>query len=47
LRGFDAPLLQWGLYPFLIGDAMKLIVAALAFPLAWRAVDAAKGGRKP
>jgi biotin transporter BioY len=28
--------LTFGLYPFLIGDAIKLIVAALAVPAGWR-----------
>lgn len=42
LYGFDAPILEWGLYPFLIGDAIKLALAALVFPFAWRAVGAAR-----
>ncbi len=36
--GWDKPVLEWGLYPFLIGDAVKLALAAAALPLAWKAV---------
>lgn len=43
LYGFDKPILAWGLYPFLAGDALKLALAALVFPLAWRAVGGARG----
>ncbi|MFN3959128.1 MAG: biotin transporter BioY [Parvularculaceae bacterium] len=35
-HGFNAPVLEWGLYPFLVGDTIKLGLAAIAFPLAWR-----------
>lgn len=34
--------LEWGLTPFLIGDAMKLAVAALVFPALWRLVGKAR-----
>jgi biotin transport system substrate-specific component len=30
--------LRGGLYPFLIGDALKAILAAVLLPLAWRAL---------
>lgn len=43
LHGFDKPILAWGLTPFLMGDALKLALAALVFPLAWKAVGAARG----
>ena len=43
LFGFDQPILGWGLYPFLPGDALKLALAAWLFPLAWRAVGDARG----
>ncbi|WP_040645182.1 biotin transporter BioY [Rubellimicrobium thermophilum] len=43
LHGWDKPILQWGLWPFLIGDAIKLALAALLFPFAWRMVARAKG----
>ena len=32
--------LDWGLWPFLIGDGLKLAVAALLFPGIWKAVSA-------
>lgn len=43
LYTWEKPILEWGLYPFLIGDALKLALAALAFPMAWRAVGDARG----
>lgn len=45
LRGFAeswAQALQWGLWPFLVGDAMKLALAALLLPAAWRLVGDAR-----
>ena len=36
LFGWDKPILEWGLYPFLLGDAAKLALAAVAMPLAWK-----------
>jgi len=38
--------LKGGLYPFLVGDLMKLMLAALALPAAWLAVDRVKGRRE-
>jgi biotin transport system substrate-specific component len=35
--------LAWGLTPFVIGDLMKLAVAALLLPAAWRLVGRARG----
>ena len=35
--------LAWGLTPFLVGDAMKLALAALLLPAAWRLVGRARG----
>ena len=43
LFGFDQPILAWGLYPFLAGEALKVALAALMLPLAWRAVGEARG----
>jgi biotin transport system substrate-specific component len=43
--GFATPWAQtlaWGLTPFLIGDAMKLALAALVVPGLWRLVGAAR-----
>ncbi len=38
-----AQTLQWGLTPYLIGDAMKLALAALMFPAIWKLVGRARG----
>ncbi|MHA6323526.1 biotin transporter BioY [Roseivivax sp. CAU 1753] len=43
LFGWDKPILAWGLWPFLIGDGIKLALAALVLPLAWKAVGRARG----
>ncbi len=43
LYGWDQPILQWGLTPFLIGDALKLVLAALLIPAAWKFVGRARG----
>lgn len=42
LYGWDQPILQWGLTPFLIGDALKLALAAVVLPLVWKAVGSAR-----
>ena len=33
--GWDKPVLEWGLTPFLAGDATKLVLAALILPGLW------------
>ena len=38
LYGWDKPILEWGLTPFLLGDLTKLALAALALPLAWKLI---------
>ena len=38
-----AQTLDWGLTPYLIGDAMKLALAALLLPAAWALVGRARG----
>lgn len=43
LYGWDKPILQWGLWPFLPGDALKLVLAALLLPGIWRLVGRARG----
>lgn len=43
LYGWDQPILAWGLTPFLVGDAMKLALAALLLPAAWALVGRARG----
>lgn len=42
LFGWDQPILQWGLTPFLIGDALKLALAALLVPAVWKFVGNAR-----
>jgi biotin transport system substrate-specific component len=36
LYGWDKPILQWGLTPFLIGDMIKLALAAALVPSLWK-----------
>ena len=36
LFGWDKPILEWGLTPFLLGDLTKLLLAAVALPTVWR-----------
>ncbi|MFT7595477.1 MAG: biotin transport system substrate-specific component [Paracoccaceae bacterium] len=43
LYGWDKPILAWGLTPFLIGDAIKLALAALLLPALWKMVGRARG----
>ncbi len=42
LYGWDQPILQWGLTPFLLGDGLKLALAALLVPGLWRLVGNAR-----
>lgn len=37
--GWSEPILQWGFWPFLIGDAVKLALAALLVPGLWKLVS--------
>ena len=43
LYGWDKPILAWGLTPFLIGDVLKLALAALVLPAVWALVGRARG----
>lgn len=43
LYGFDKPILAWGLTPFLVGDAVKLALAAALLPALWKLVGRARG----
>jgi biotin transport system substrate-specific component len=43
LFGWDKPILEWGLWPFLYGDALKLVLAAAALPFAWKMLRKLKG----
>lgn len=36
LHGWDKPILQWGLTPFLWGAAFKCALSAIVLPLAWK-----------
>ena len=42
LFGWNEPILAWGLTPFLIGDALKLALAALVVPALWKLVGTAR-----
>lgn len=43
LYGWDKPILEWGLTPFLVGDAIKLALAALLLPAAWKLIGRLRG----
>lgn len=43
LYGWDKPILAWGLTPFLVGDAIKLALAAALLPAVWKLVARARG----
>lgn len=43
LYGWDKPILEWGLYPFVYGDMMKIALAGVTFPVVWKLVDKLKG----
>lgn len=43
LYGWDQPILQWGFTPFVLGDAIKLVLAALLVPAVWKFVGKARG----
>jgi biotin transport system substrate-specific component len=36
LLGWDKPILEWGLIPFIAGDILKLALAAATIPLIWK-----------
>ena len=42
LYGVDAPILAWGLTPFLLGDLVKLALVALLLPALWSLVGGAR-----
>ena len=41
--GWEKPVLQWGLTPFILGDLTKLALAAAVMPLAWTLLGRRKG----
>lgn len=38
VAGWDKPILAWGLTPFLLGDLLKVVLAMVALPTAWKAI---------
>lgn len=36
LFGWDKPILEWGLTPFILGDLTKMALASAVLPLAWK-----------
>lgn len=47
LFGWDKPILEWGLTPFLLGDVLKLAMAAAALPVLWRVLQRRSDTRHP
>jgi len=43
--GWDKPLLAWGMLPFLPGDALKIALAVVALPGAWKAAESLRRRR--
>jgi biotin transport system substrate-specific component len=41
LFGWDKPILAWGFTPFVLGDVLKLALAASIMPMAWKALGKA------
>jgi biotin transport system substrate-specific component len=42
LFGWDKPILDWGLSPFLFGDLVKIAIAAALLPACWKWVEKAR-----
>ena len=42
LYGWDKPILEWGLTPFLVGDVIKLALAAMLLPTLWKLTGKAR-----
>jgi biotin transport system substrate-specific component len=38
LFGWDKPILEWGLMPFILGDVAKIALAAIVLPTCWKLV---------
>lgn len=43
LYGWDQPIMAWGLTPFIVGDVLKLALAAMLLPAVWKLVGKARG----
>lgn len=39
LFGWDKPIIEWGFTPFMLGDVVKLALAAAVMPMAWKLLD--------
>jgi len=37
--GWDKPVLAWGMTPFLVGDLVKIVIAMIVLPGAWKLVN--------
>jgi len=42
LYGWDKPIFEWGFTPFLLGDVIKLALAALMVPGLWKLIGSAR-----
>ena len=42
ILGWDKPIIEWGMTPFLLGDISKIALAVIAMPLAWKALGKRK-----
>lgn len=43
LFGWDKPILDWGLKPFLLGDLVKIAIAAVLLPACWKWIARTRG----
>lgn len=39
VAGWDKPVLQWGMIPFIPGDIVKILIAAILMPAIWKKVN--------
>jgi biotin transport system substrate-specific component len=42
LLGWDKPILEWGLTPFVLGDLTKIALASALLPMLWKWINARK-----
>ena len=42
ILGWNKPIIEWGMAPFLLGDVTKIAMAVILMPLAWKALGKAK-----
>ncbi len=43
--GWDKPILAWGLTPFLFGDLLKIVLAMIILPMAWKQLTSGMGNQ--